>query len=336
MDSRFDLKEIWKDPEKRKKIVAVFTLILLSVLFLCFYYKADSKLEAVDELTEIPMTQAIEVSQYNDKLQALNDTIKPVDSFQKDLDNFFSGETVAQNPYEDEQRKADSLSKVFLQENHSSRLNQRVYGNTITHRNTAADRVTAGENRTIIVSSKPENIPLETMHEHIDKQQEEDLLLARKREALKASGALQQKANGGNYSVAIRGTQYKKSNQSLRIACLQDIVFEGITIPKNTYMYARLSFNNNRAYGHISSVNVRGKIIAVDMQLYSLDGNKGIRIDNASIEQTKDVMDSELSNTINSAGRVGRLMNAIGTSLKPAKETEVTFIDNQSLILLIE
>lgn len=338
MDNRFDLKEIWKDEVNRKKIIAISSLVFVCITFLVFYYGGDDD-DVI--LTEIPMTEAEKVIEYNNKLQAVNDTNRNTQYFQKDLDEFFSDDNKQEvnTAYNDEERKADSLSKVFAYHNNTSnntsisnsyvaRPSNQNHSNTQKYNNqsnsyTNDDRVQS-QNTEVL------NIP---------NVKTEEQLLEEKRNALRGNNNYSSSNNnnrGKSINAVIRGTQVKTSNEELVLKTTEDMYINGITIPKNTYLYARLQFSNNRALASVSSVNVKGNIVPVNIELYGLDGNKGIPILNAKGESTTEVINQEMQNQVNRAGSAGRVINAIGNSLKSNKQMTITFIDNQSVILYMQ
>lgn len=333
MDSKLDFKALWNDELKRKKIIAIGSIAVVCMVGLSFYYGGEEQEDV--QLTEIPMTEAQEVKDYNNKLQAVNDTITPKNYLNKDLESFFSDNAREKSSYDDEERKADSLSKVFDMENSGkiSTLNASnyTYNSPRPTNQSSIPQEQANEYRS---PDKQSNI-VKTAY-NVPNVKTEEQILEDKRNALRgnsSSSGVEKRAI--SITAVIRGTQSKKANEELVLKTTQDMFVAGLTVPKNTYLYGRLQFSNNRALANVSSVNVKGKIQAVNIELYGLDGNKGIPIQNATMDKAGDVLIGEAENVINKAGTAGRIVTAVGNTFKSGKEKEVTFIDNQAVILYI-
>lgn len=327
MDNRFDFKALWSDEVKRKKIIAIGCLIVVCSAILTFYYGAED--EENVQLTEIPMTEAEEVRDYNNKLQAVNDTIEGANYFNKDLETFFAeNNSPDKSSYDDEEKKADSLSKIFEMEN-KGKMNTLKTTNYSSPKQGTSNEYTGqsyrdNDNRTTKSSYTAPSI----------KTQEQ--ILEDKRNALRGTNSIATiKKSAMSITAVIRGTQSKKASEELVLKTTQDMFVGGIMIPKNTYLYARLQFSNNRALAQVSSVNVKGKIQPVNIELYGLDGNKGIPIQNATMDKAGDVLINEAENVMNKAGTAGRIVTAVGNTFKSGNTRAVTFVDNQAVILYI-
>lgn len=331
MDDRFNLKAIWQDEVKRKKIIAIVIIIIASIIFLRFYYGGDSEDEQ-KKLSEIPMTEAEEVRDYNSKLDAVNDTIKKVNYFNDELNTFFSTDDKTDDKYADEERKADSLSRIFAKSNSSyqssNENSSRQKPNIKVQSND--DKVYDSQSNSYV---EPQNSAVvNNIYEQVKTKEQ---ILDEKRQSLLGNNNNNNNriSNSNSLKAVIRGTQSKKNNEDLVLKTLEEIYISNVTIPKNTYLYARLQFSNGRAMASVKSVNVKGKIIPVDFDLYGLDGNRGIPIQNTNFDKAGSTLTNEAENVVNSTGTVGRILTSVSGTLRGSKDVQITFIDNQAVIL---
>ncbi|MBQ4033929.1 MAG: conjugative transposon protein TraM [Paludibacteraceae bacterium] len=87
-------------------------------------------------------------------------------------------------------------------------------------------------------------------------------------------------------------------NSIVKLRLLDPIEANGVTIPKNTFVYGKVSFNEGRCMINVSNINYQDNVLAFKGDIYDRDGGLGINVpDNLTDEAVKDAQ----GNTVNSA-----------------------------------
>ncbi len=110
-----------------------------------------------------------------------------------------------------------------------------------------------------------------------------------------------------------------RSGSDVRIRTTDEFKANGYTIPKNTYMYAKASYSGQRMQMSISGVTVNKEVIPLDLEIYDIDGTKGIKVPDAIIQQiANDAVDktSESVKTTVKMGTVGEITLGAGKKSK--------------------
>lgn len=186
------------------------------------------------------------------------------------------------------------------------------------------------------------------VREHYGGKPEETEKQRRKREMEQSWGRIEKTSKGmatkGSYSGVVYGTQSVKNGSTATFRSTQDIVTaDGKTIPRNTLISGRVSFNKNRVLVSIGTVRVGRGIIRVQMSVYGSDGINGIPVvvDEGAMAARREVGD-ETIDQVGSAirgvgGGIGRAISGIVTgtakAIKKDKEQEIMLIDNQAILL---
>jgi conjugative transposon TraM protein len=76
----------------------------------------------------------------------------------------------------------------------------------------------------------------------------------------------------------IHGNQTVQNSSIVKIRLLKDMVFKGINIPKDQFLYGICSLNNSRLLISITSIGIDNKIIPTQILAYDLDYQVGIYI----------------------------------------------------------
>jgi conjugative transposon TraM protein len=79
-------------------------------------------------------------------------------------------------------------------------------------------------------------------------------------------------------SAEIHGNQTVQNGSIVKIRLLKDMVFKGINIPKDQFLYGICSLNNSRLLISITSIGIDNKIIPTQILAYDLDYQAGIYI----------------------------------------------------------
>jgi len=130
-------------------------------------------------------------------------------------------------------------------------------------------------------------------------------------------------------SVIVVGTQTVQTNYRLNMRLLQDVVIDGIQIPRNTPIYGFVSFQPNRTLITIKNINhLPVKLKAFDLQ----DGSEGIYIkNNFRGDATQEVVDDVVQD-INIAG-LPQVSGIKKIFQRNHRKTKVTILNNYQLIL---
>jgi conjugative transposon TraM protein len=87
----------------------------------------------------------------------------------------------------------------------------------------------------------------------------------------------------GKNTVAARvhTDQIVTDGQSLKMRLAEDMIVDGITIPRNTPIVGVCGIQGERMFVSIVSLEIGGRIIPVNIEVYDRDGQRGIRIPDA-------------------------------------------------------
>lgn len=144
--------------------------------------------------------------------------------------------------------------------------------------------------------------------------------------------------------AVIHGEQKDITTASqVRIRLLDNVNVNGLTIPKNTMVYAKASFSSNRIHLNIESITYNSNVYPFDAVIYDLDGFEGLYVpDNAVNEAGKQTTSGVVSGSgvgITTTQRaVTSLITNTTSAIKNAtnnkiKETKVTLPSNYKLII---
>ncbi|MDM1398866.1 conjugative transposon protein TraM [Myroides odoratimimus] len=139
---------------------------------------------------------------------------------------------------------------------------------------------------------------------------------------------------GTAYTGSISGEQKLKSGQNITLITKQEFTAGGITIPKFTYITAKVVFTDYRADMIVTTIKVGNKIHPVRMEVYGSDGVKGIPLEIDKILQKgkEDIIDEATRG--NAVEKTAKVVSNIVSN--KAKEQEVTFVNNQTVYFIIK
>lgn len=113
----------------------------------------------------------------------------------------------------------------------------------------------------------------------------------------------------------------------VRLRLLDDIEISGVTIPKNSYLYATMSgFSKQRVQGKVSSILVGDEIMKISLSIYdSSDGLEGLYVPTSSFRETaKDIGSSALQGSLNTSdmtrGSTGTLAQWASQAIQSASQ----------------
>jgi len=139
-------------------------------------------------------------------------------------------------------------------------------------------------------------------------------------------------------SAVIHNDQVITSGAKVKLRITENIVVDGITIPKNSFVFGIATFSKARMNITLSSIIVGSSIMPFNKSVYDKDGMEGIYLpENVKSEDatqaTNDMTDEALS-TVNGAGIVGAALNT-GKNIfrRKAQRQTVTLKANYKLYL---
>lgn len=153
-------------------------------------------------------------------------------------------------------------------------------------------------------------------------------------------------ANNSSHSIraVIHGEQKDITTASqVKIRLLDNVNVAGISIPRNTMVYAKASFTANRILLNIESIAYNDNVYPFDAQIYDVDGFEGLYIpDNAVNDAGKETTSNTLSGEgvgITTTQRtLSKIITTTSSAVKSAasnkiRETKVTLPANYKIII---
>lgn len=142
-------------------------------------------------------------------------------------------------------------------------------------------------------------------------------------------------ANFGTTCV-IHNEQTIKTGETLRIRLLEDLTTKsGVVLQRSTLLYGAVSLGKERIDININNANVGGRIIPINMEVYSIDGLKGLPY--SEIAGSGDVRNQLINNAVSDVSRTSRtpsLLEGLGNSARrTAKEPKITLPNEMKLII---
>ena len=147
------------------------------------------------------------------------------------------------------------------------------------------------------------------------------------------------------YIASVYGEQKLYSGSLMKIRLLSPIKLEnGITIPRNTFVYGTVAFTGERVKINITSIPYNDVIYHVDYAVFDAnDGLEGIYVENMPVNDINkktgsDVSDEVLTTANTRISTVGGIVQSLGKGVQSgvkkwtAKET-VTILDEHRLFL---
>jgi conjugative transposon TraM protein len=304
------------------------------------------------------------------------------DQAQRDFNSlsFFQGETFNENETEEdtiEPAETPSLTK----EKEIEALNQIGSDKSKATKNTMS-RPYERENKSLVTSSYEEKEETESVEEKIQRQKKAAMAKKRKRISeqtgiditekediqekkvitVAASPSTEKKndqkktkgfkpmggkgTNGSSPSIraVIHGEQKDITTASqVKIRLLDNVNVAGVSIPRNTMVYAKASFSANRILLNIESIAYNDNVYPFDAQIFDVDGFEGLYIpDNAVNDAGKETTSNTLSGEgvgITTTQRtLSKIITTTSSAVKSAasnkiRETKVTLPANYKIII---
>ncbi|MCQ2335592.1 MAG: conjugative transposon protein TraM [Paludibacteraceae bacterium] len=137
----------------------------------------------------------------------------------------------------------------------------------------------------------------------------------------------------GDVKAVVHGDQKNlKSGAIIKLRLIETLEIDGVNVPKNTFVYGKLTFGNGRGIIKIQNINYRNKILLFKGTVYDSDGFEGIYVPDNIVSDTKskaasaalggvDIKTGSKSKVINSTiSSIGDVIkNAVQGSIKESK-----------------
>lgn len=157
-------------------------------------------------------------------------------------------------------------------------------------------------------------------------------------------GATETSSSANSIRAVIHGEQKNITTASqVKLRLLDNVTVSGITIPRNTMVYAKASFSSNRIHLDIESIAYNNNVYPFDAQIYDLDGFEGLYVPNNVVnDASKESSSNSVSGTsigVTPAQRtISNVITSTSSAIKNAasnhiKETKVTLPANYKLII---
>ena len=139
--------------------------------------------------------------------------------------------------------------------------------------------------------------------------------------------------------------EYKNisSGSQVKLRLLDNIRIGNVKIPKNTFIYALLSFGNGRAQLKTEQINYNGKMLPFEGIIYDKDGFMGLYIPDNTVSKTKkeagsDVVSGVDLNISSASGLVTSAVNSVTGAIQSAvsgsiREEKISISANYQLII---
>lgn len=104
---------------------------------------------------------------------------------------------------------------------------------------------------------------------------------------------------GHDIRAVVHGTHKNLTNNSqVKLRLLDPMVVDGVTIPRNAFVYGKVSFGGGRVQINIDNVNYQDNVLPFRGEIYDQDGSRGIYVpDNAISDATKEAGGNTVAGT---------------------------------------
>lgn len=143
------------------------------------------------------------------------------------------------------------------------------------------------------------------------------------------------KFDDGHIKAVVHGLHKDVTNGSvIKLRLLENVLAGTVKIPRNTFVYGKLSFSSGRAMVRIENINFRDRIVPFSGSIYDRDGFEGLYVPDNIVSDTKkdaagqaissaDIKLSSPVSMLNSAANAvtGAVKSAASSSVREVKIT---------------
>lgn len=166
----------------------------------------------------------------------------------------------------------------------------------------------------------------------------------KKNKGFKPMGGIGANNSSSSIRAVIHGEQKDITTASqVKIRLLDNVNVAGISIPRNTMVYAKASFTANRILLNIESIAYNDNVYPFDAQIYDVDGFEGLYIpdntvNDAGKETTSNTLSGEGVGITTTQRALSKIITTTSSAVKGAasnkiRETKVTLPANYKLII---
>lgn len=86
-------------------------------------------------------------------------------------------------------------------------------------------------------------------------------------------------AGGNSVRAVVHGTHKDlTTNSTVKLRIIDPLVVDGYTIPRNSFIYGKVSFSDSRVQIKVDNINYQNNVIPFKGDIYDTDGSKGLKV----------------------------------------------------------
>jgi len=334
--------------EDPKKLV-IYAIMVIGLIIAVYSLFENNKEETnPDAISEVQISEGGSI--YDSKLAAYNAKRKAeqeniATNYQYDISTYLNSDTLENVIHEISEYETDDEDIRRLQDALRGKTNEYVSPNELNSSYQTSSSSQIADQRPVITTQKsqkkeekhPEAPEIATYTEPEPEPEPEE----QKSRFYRGS---QKQERGNTVPCVVHGEQVVSNGSTLKMRLLEDIVSkEGVTIPKNTYVYGIVKITEERINIELQTVRVGKNIYSIEKTVFDRDGIKGINVPaNIKAEIAKQASASAIDNADvnNNSGTniISKTANAAANITKSVlskdqREIKVTIKSNYKLFL---
>ena len=130
---------------------------------------------------------------------------------------------------------------------------------------------------------------------------EEPKIETKKKASFNSMDKKSSSSSANSIRAVVHGTHKNLiANSTVKLRLLDPLVIDGVTVPRNSFVYGKVSFSEARAMIKIDNVNYEDNVLPFKGEIYDSDGSRGIYVpDNAINDATKEAGQGAVDETPN-------------------------------------
>ncbi len=336
-------------------IGALFLICIITIVYYLFF-RSDKNSENINEM-EMPENRTM-IENYNSKIQAYEKgKEKQETNLSLDFNKGFLADedTIKEQKDVTQDKRFQELEAQIATTSSSSQPSGGTYRNSaprntyekpatseITPKKESRTAKTGGTHKVIPKEEKTHDFEADLPTVETKKLQEpsrrvgqkltfEDLPETEQKRILLQTGQRTYQEST-EIKAKIISTGEVKAGQTVRLMLQEKAILNFKVIPSGTTISGVVSFNQNRMNINFSTIRLKNEIIKVNLDLYAMDGLKGLPIGGENY--TKESEDEGINEAISKTGRIGRIVGSVAKSVRREKEISVDLGRDISCILV--
>lgn len=331
-----DIVNKFKQMDSKQLIVYAILIIILIVAVIMFISKDDNS--SNDNISEVKIED--QQSTYDSKLAAYNAKIKAerektstystydLSQYSIDTTLYALQNEIKDNVYETEDEDILRLQEMLRNSNKTEQTYYPPVTVNVPQSNYIEEKPIQTQS---MIVKEPEPAP------------EPEPIKEEPRNRFFRSAKAQERGN--SIPCVVHGEQTVTNGSTLKMRLLEDIeTEEGITIPKNTYIFGIVKISEERMDVKLETVRVGKNIYSIKKAVYDRDGIVGINIpESIKAEIAKKASSSAIENTdVSTTSGGGNIVSTVGNAVtsatksvlsKDKQEIRITVKSNYKLFL---